>query len=436
MTSREKNRLFNQSIRHRYATRVVAGFENMYCTPVFLMVFLILSVFSVLLFISRKAIIAAAVSPVLGSMMIDWSTILIPFFCACILSVYLVVIGTPWKATWISDNLHRAGVFNKIEEAPILMHRITDPNNPRISILDFKSSGISRTTWEDLQAEIEDALNCYIVKIQDGEHRNRILLHIVESGNNLPEVIPWTDDKAIQDSSTMVLGLTVAGTAVTADLSSIPHVLIGGATGSGKSVLLKHLLWQCALKGMTIYIADFKGGVDFGTFWSKHAMLFFDEVSLLNALSDIVNTLAERKQIFRSADVANIEEYNNLTGKDMKRIVFACDEIAELLDRTGATKERKETIDQITSYLSTIARQGRAFGIHFFAGTQRPDANILPGQIKNNMDLRICGRADAVLSQIILDKTDAADLIPKDSHKFMLSDGCIFQPYYFSESST
>lgn len=90
-------------------------------------------------------------------------------------------------------------------------------------------------------------------------------------------------------------------------------------------------------------------------------------------------------------------------------------------------------IEQIVNCLSTIARQGRAFGIHFIAGTQRPDSNILPGQIKNNRDLRICGRADAVLSQIILDKTDAADLIPKDSHKFMLSDGTVFQPYFFVE---
>ena len=86
----------------------------------------------------------------------------------------------------------------------------------------------------------------------------------------------------------------------------------------------------------------------------------------------------------------------------MQRIVFACDEVAELLDKTGADKSRKELLAQIEARLALIARQGRAFGIHLILATQRPDANILPGQIKNNMNIRICGRADTTLSTIII----------------------------------
>lgn len=179
-----------------------------------------------------------------------------------------------------------------------------------------------------------------------------------------------------------------------------------------------------------MHVSDFKGGVDFGYYWERNAMLYFDELKLQCFLSDLVEELNRRKALLRDSGHTNIAEYNKGTGRSLKRIFFACDEIAEALDKTGATKERKTEIDEIISYLSTIARQGRAFGIHLIFGTQRPDSNILPGQIKNNMDCRICGRADAVLSQIILDKTDAADLIPKDSHKFMLSDGTVFQPYY------
>lgn len=70
------------------------------------------------------------------------------------------------------------------------------------------------------------------------------------------------------------------------------------------------------------------------------------------------------------------------------------DEVAEILDKTGLTKEEKEQVTRIENRLSTIARQGRAFGIHLFLSTQRPDANILSGQIKNNIGYRICGRAD------------------------------------------
>lgn len=96
-----------------------------------------------------------------------------------------------------------------------------------------------------------------------------------------------------------------------------------------------------------------------------------------------------------------------------KRIIFGCDEIAELLDKTGRNKTEKEQIDVIIGYLSTLARQGRAMGIHLILATQRPDAAILPGQVKNNLDCRICGRSDLVLSQIILDNGSALE-IPKD----------------------
>ena len=104
--------------------------------------------------------------------------------------------------------------------------------------------------------------------------------------------------------------------------------------------------------------------------------------------------------------------------------MFGYHEVAEVLDRTGRSKGDKERLAQIENRLSTIARLGRAFGIHLILATQRPDANIIPGQIKNNMDFRVCGRADSVLSQIILDNTSAAEQIPKDARdRFISEDG-------------
>ena len=119
----------------------------------------------------------------------------------------------------------------------------------------------------------------------------------------------------------------------------------------------------------------------------------------------------------------------------MNRIIFSCDEVAELLDKTGADKERKELLSQIEARLSTLARQGRAFGIHLILATQRPDANILPGQIKNNLNVRICGRADATLSTIIIGDGRAAEQIPSDAQgRFITADGTVFQAYYFDDS--
>lgn len=102
--------------------------------------------------------------------------------------------------------------------------------------------------------------------------------------------------------------------------------------------------------------------------------------------------------------------------------------------KTGADNERKKLLAQIENKLSAIARQGWAFGIHLILATQRPDATIIPGQIRNNMDFRVCGRADSVLSQIILDNTSAAEQIPKDARgRFITGDGTVFQGYLFDE---
>ena len=96
--------------------------------------------------------------------------------------------------------------------------------------------------------------------------------------------------------------------------------------------------------------------------------------------------------------------------------------------KTGADNEREKLLAQIENKLSTIARQGRAFGIHLILATQRPDATIIPGQIRNNMDFRVCGRADSELSQIILDNTSAAEQIPKDARgRFITGDGTCFK---------
>lgn len=176
--------------------------------------------------------------------------------------------------------------------------------------------------------------------------------------------------------------------------------------------------------------------MDFPRIWHEKCRLCFEESDLLNLLTELVDELERRKEVFRSCGCPNLDEYNKATGATLQRLVFACDEMAELLDKNGRSKEDKELIYRIESKLSVIARQGRAFGVHLILATQRPDATILSGQIRNNLDCRVCGRADNVLSQIILDSTAASDLIPKDARgRFLLHDGTIFQGYLFDEQA-
>ena len=346
----------------------------------------------------------------------------------------LIWVGTPRGAMAVHNGLLRAGLVNHAGEAPYLLRRYPDPDNPTLTILEFDVNGIPRSEWEEKQADIEAALNLYIAQYRNGSDNSRLLLYTVPADGGLPTYLPWKDDYLSDKNFELVAGMGLAGP-VTLNLAEISHILIGGATGSGKSVLLRCLLYQAIMKGAVVCIADFKGGVDYSsTLWREHSCLVTDENSLLENLSYLVETINVRKQMLLDAECKNIDEYNEKKNGHLQRAVFACDEVAELLDKTGMNKEGKERVDKIISYLSTIARLGRAFGIHLILATQRPDANVLPGQIKNNIVGRACGAADNVLSQIILDSTDAADLIPKETHgRFLMHDGTIFQAFWFCE---
>ena len=350
-------------------------------------------------------------------------------------AVILILFGTPIGAGKITNELRRIGLTNSAGETPILTTKNKDEKQSEVTVFEFDGAGIPLTEWENKRQRIEAALNLHVVKLTEGNNKRTVELYAVPAGNALAEHIEWKDAYLVKDSSTLVLGKSLLGT-VTVDLAKIPHILLGGSTGSGKSVLLKSLLMQAVKKNAVVAIADFKGGVDFPTVWHDKCRMCFDEDSLIRLLIELVDELQRRKTLFREIGCPNLDAYNSRAGKGLQRYIFACDEVAEVLDKTGLTKEQKEKVSLIESKLAVIARQGRAFGIHLILATQRPDASILAGQIRNNMDCRICGRADQVLSQIILDSTAAAEQIPKDAAgRFLLHDGTVFQAYLINENS-
>ena len=349
-------------------------------------------------------------------------------------AVLIYLLLYPFGRRMAKGQLQSIGLTNHAGMVPELLRKKRDKAHPRVTIWEFRNQSIPLAEWEDNRAAIEAALDISIIKMTYGKGKSRVLVYAVPAQIDLPEILCWKDKYLSPESFVLVLGESLLGP-VTVNLAHIPHILLGGSTGSGKSVLLKLLLMQAMKKGARVYIADFKGGVDFPPLWNRDCRICFEETDLLGLLTDLVAELERRKEIFRTAGCSSIDTYNKSTGENLQRIIFACDEVAEVLDKTGADAERKKLLAQIENRLSTIARQGRAFGIHLILATQRPDASIIPGQIRNNMDFRVCGRADSVLSSIILDNTDAADLIPKDARgRFLLHDGTIFQAYWFEES--
>lgn len=360
-----------------------------------------------------------------------------------LIAAYAIIGGICLAIIWFypfgriaaQDKLQSIGMCNYAGMVPELIRKRPDSEHPKATYWEFISHGIPLHVWQDKQLAIEAALDINIVSIKYGKNKNRIILRAVPSQSDLPTKLTWKDSYLSPESFVLTLGESFLGP-VSVNLAKVPHILLGGSTGSGKSVLLKLLLMQCIRKNAVICIADFKGGVDFPPVWHKKCHMCFTEDSLLYHLEILVDELERRKKAFQYYGVPNIDEFNKVDPNPMRRMVFACDEVAELLDKTGLNKDEKAIISKIEACLSTIARQGRAFGIHLILATQRPDATIIPGQIRNNLDIRICGRADNVLSQIILDSTAAADHIPKDiGGRFMLYDETVFQAYWFDENN-
>ena len=344
-----------------------------------------------------------------------------------------VLLLYPFGRRAAKDQLQCIGLVNHAGMPPDLLRKRRARDNPRVTIWEFRNNSIPLQEWEKRQAAIETALGLTIVKLTYAKGKSRVLIYAVPAGEDLPEVLMWHDRYLSPDSFVLTLGESYTGP-VTVNLTHIPHILLGGSTGSGKSVLLKLLLMQALHKGAEVYIADFKGGVDFPKVWHEKCRMCFTEEDLRDTLDQLAAVLEHRKSAFKALGCPNIDAYNETEEQPIQRLVFACDEVAEMLDKTGADNERKKLLAQIESRLSTIARQGRAFGIHLILATQRPDATIIPGQIRNNMDFRVCGRADSVLSQIILDNTSAAEQIPKDARgRFITGDGTVFQGYLFDE---
>lgn len=359
---------------------------------------------------------------------------LLLFFGAVVL---FSILSTPVGSRKIENELRRIGFINHSREVPTLLSN-RKPKKQNLNIMEFDCVGIPLAEWEQKQAELQTALNGTIARIEQGKNLRRTILYVIPNKAKKTEKLFWDDTYLYNDSSTLVLGKGILNNE-TVNLNKTPHILLGGSTGSGKSVLLKILLLQCIKKNVQVHIADFKGGVDYSSTWKKQCNMIFDSEKLLTLLENIVATLEQRKVIFRDAGCPNIDSYNALQSncEQIQRIILACDEVAEILDKTGLEKAEKERIGKIESCLSILARQGRAFGIHIILATQRPDANILTGQIKANLDMRICGKADKILSQIVLDNSDAAEKIPKDAQgQFITNTGILFQGYMLDESKS
>lgn len=366
----------------------------------------------------------ASIPDVTGSMMM-LKTVL--FIAGTAIMVF--IFGAPLDVISVDRKLMKIGLVNRFGEPPHLMRRYKDGTS---DVWILYTSGISIEDVENVSDAIEAVLNRIYIRCDYEADRKHIALYLVSIENDIPENISWSERFLSSDANVITLGMGLAGQVVN-DLSIIPHMMIGGATNTGKSILVKCILYQCMMHGDRIIIADKKGGVDY-TALSKWCQLITTEDDFEAILLALITELETRLQILKVEGCPNAAKYNEHSEYPMRRIVLAVDEVAEWLDKSGVSKEDKQHIDKLIGYLSTLARLGRATNITLIMSQQRPDANVLPGQIKAQLGCRIAGRCDDVLSQIILDNTDAATKIPHNARGLFLNqDGELFRGFFISD---
>lgn len=233
----------------------------------------------------------------------------------------------------------------------------------------------------------------------------------------LREVLANEKFAAAKSKLTVGLGIDINGDAVFADLAKMPHLLIAGATGSGKSVsintIVASILFKAAPDEVNFIFIDPKMVELTGYNGIAHLLVpvVTDARESAAVLSGAVDEMESRYKRFADSRVRNIEAYNEkFSAQKMASIVIIIDELADLM--MVAPKEIEDSICR-------LAQKARAAGIHLVLATQRPSVNVITGVIKANIPSRI---AFAVSSQVdsrtILDTGGAEKLLGKGDMLF------------------
>lgn len=224
----------------------------------------------------------------------------------------------------------------------------------------------------------------------------------------------------------VVMGVDYNGEIVSAHLSQLPHLLIAGSTGSGKSVFL-HVLIHNFLKVPRSVPADFylfdPKHVEFESYKSYKSENYTN-IYVQNAFDKIFENLQtlhvimeKRFEMLAKSGCKNIKEFNARSSNKMKYIFCIIDEFADLI---GQDKARGQEKRKFESLVCKIAAKSRASGLILILATQRPSVDVVTGLIKANFPARVCFKvATGVDSRVVLDQFAAENLMGNGDGLFM-----------------
>ncbi|HTC93672.1 MAG TPA: DNA translocase FtsK [Terriglobales bacterium] len=240
----------------------------------------------------------------------------------------------------------------------------------------------------------------------------------------LREVIESTEFIGSKSRLTLAMGKDINGRIVTADLASMPHLLIAGSTGTGKSVainaMIMSILYKSTPEQVRLILVDPKR-LELGNYEGiphLYTPIITEPKLATNALRNAVREMERRLKLLAEKGVRNIEQYNKLFDsngslslfeegetehKPIPYIVIIIDELADLMMLDGSNVEES---------ITRLAQMARAVGIHLILATQRPSVDVITGLIKANFPARVSFRvATKVDSRTILDANGAESLL-------------------------
>ena len=233
---------------------------------------------------------------------------------------------------------------------------------------------------------------------------------------SLREVIDSQEFSGAKSKTSVALGKSIDGNCVVGNIAKMPHLLIAGTTGSGKSVCMNSiiisLLYKAGPEDVKLIMVDPKM-VELGIYNGIPHLLIpvvTDPKKAAGSLQWAVTEMLRRYKMMSDLGVRDLESYNSIVmneedGQKLPQVVIIIDELADLM--MAAAKEVEDSICR-------IAQMGRAAGMHLIIATQRPSANVITGLMKANIPSRIAfSVASAMESRIILDTTGAEKLVGK-----------------------
>ena len=238
---------------------------------------------------------------------------------------------------------------------------------------------------------------------------------------SLREVIDSTEFTKAKSKSSFAVGKDIGGSCIVGNIAKLPHMLIAGTTGSGKSVCMNSiiisLLYKAGPEDVKLIMIDPKM-VELGIYNGIPHLLIpvvTDPKKAAGSLQWAVTEMMRRYKAMSDVGVRDLESYNSIVeaeedGEKLPEIVVIIDELADLM--LVAAKEVEESICR-------IAQMGRAAGIHLIIATQRPSADVITGLMKANIPSRIAfAVASAMESRIILDTPGAEHLVGRGDMLF------------------